>query len=104
MFGQPIGCGYGVSAQTRGAACFLPQQQGFLSSEGDGDVGFCTQLCSETADCTQADRGWVCDQAEDAVTRFNRPGYCDLPDPTDAGVDGGDDASTPSTPSVGDAG
>jgi hypothetical protein len=106
VFGLPIGCGYGVSAQTRGAACFLPQQQGFLSSEGRGDVGFCTQLCSENADCTQAERGWVCDETDDAVERFNRPGYCDLPDPTDGGVDGGDDASTPSQPppSVSDAG
>jgi hypothetical protein len=105
VFGERVGCGYGINPPggVRGAACFLPQVQGFLSSEGIHDMGFCVELCSETAECTQADRGWVCDEVAEIQTRYNRAGICDAPTPGDGGIDGGDDAST-SAPVVGDAG
>jgi hypothetical protein len=106
VFGERIGCGYGIAPPTgvRGAACLAPQMSGFLSSEGLHDVGFCAPLCSETSECLQADRGWICDQSIDVQTRFNRPGVCDVATPTDGGADGGGDASTPPAPVVVDAG
>lgn len=103
VFGERIGCGYGLSPTgPRGAACLAPQVSGFLSSEGLHDMGFCAQLCAETSECTQANRGWICDETEDAQSRFGRPGVCDVPEPSDGGADGGD-ASTP-PPVVEDAG
>jgi hypothetical protein len=106
VFGQPIGCGYGKSASPRGAGCLRPLQTGFLSSEGIGDVGLCAQLCSDSSQCTQADRGWECDLTVDAQDRFNTPGVCDAQAPTDAGADAATDASAPPIPPppTGDAG
>lgn len=113
VFGQPIGCGYGLAGGSRDAGCIGPRVRGFLSTEGLGDVGFCAELCTENADCSQfEERGWVCDPTEDAVDRFNRAGVCDRPEPLDGGVDAGDggggaspsiDASVEPT-STGDAG
>lgn len=106
VFGQPAGCGYGLSASPRGAGCILPQVRGFLSTEGAGDMGLCGELCSVSADCTQTDRGWTCEQSSDTASLFNTPGLCDAPTPVvDAGVDGGSspDASTGPT-GEGDAG
>lgn len=105
VFGERIGCGYGISPPggVRGAACIAPQVTGFLSAEGQHDVGFCAQLCSETSECLQAASGWVCDESPEVQSRFNRPGICDVADPTDGGTNGGDDASAP-PPVVGDAG
>lgn len=97
VFGVPIGCGYGIAPSTpRGAACFAPQVQGFLSSEGEGDIGFCAQMCSDVSECTQANRGWECRISQDLQARLNRPGVCLPPQQTvaDAGaVDGGGDAA-----------
>jgi hypothetical protein len=105
VYGQPIGCGYGLNATRRGAGCIIPQVRGFLSTEGAGDVGFCGELCAESSECTQAASGWTCELSEDTEALFDRPGLCDAPSPADGGVDGGgaSDAST-SGPSDGDAG
>jgi hypothetical protein len=107
VLGPPIGCGYGTAPARRAAGCLLPQQSGFLSSEGIGDVGFCVELCADASQCTQGeDRGgWQCDLTEDAQTRFNTPGICDAPSPPDSGTDAATDASsTVPTPPTGDAG
>jgi len=89
VFSVPIGCGYGLAPTgERAAGCFTPFERGFLSSEGDGDVGVCFELCSTAADCTQP--GWIC-QTDDAIqARLSRPGVCLPPQPTDAGTDAGD--------------
>jgi hypothetical protein len=106
VYGQPIGCGFGLQASRRSAGCILPQVRGFLSTEGAGDMGLCGELCSDDSECEQAARGWVCELSEDAQSLFERPGLCDAPAPPvlDGGLDGGSsDASTGST-SAGDAG
>jgi hypothetical protein len=106
VFGQPTGCGYGLAASARAAACIAPQIQGFLNSEGLGDVGFCAELCADDTECAQAaSRGWTCEESDQIETLFNRPGLCDGPDLGDGGVDGGAavDASTVDA-SGGDAG
>jgi hypothetical protein len=106
VFGQPTGCGFGLTASPRGAACIAPRIQSFLVSEGLGDVGFCAELCGEDSECEQAtSRGWTCEESADVQTLFNRPGLCDGPEPGDGGVDGGGaaDASSDAT-SEGDAG
>jgi hypothetical protein len=103
VYGQPIGCGFGLNAERRSAGCILPQVRGFLATEGAGDMGLCGELCADDSECEQAASGWVCELSEDAETLFDRPGLCDTPAPADGGVDGGNDASTGST-SDGDAG
>lgn len=94
VFGQPVGCGFGPSATQRDAGCLAPIVQGFLGGgEGEGDVGFCVELCTVAADCEQnASRNWSCAPSTPAQTRFNRDGVCFPPEPvTDAGAeDGGD--------------
>lgn len=89
VYGQPIGCGFGLNATTRGAGCILPQVRGFLSSEGAGDVGLCGELCGSDSECAQQARGWTCELSTDTETLFNRPGLCDAPTPADGGVDAG---------------
>lgn len=89
VVGQPVGCGYGPSATKRDAGCLGPRFGGFLSSEGDGDTGFCAELCEVDADCLQASRGWVCSLSDGVRERFGRGGTCFPPSATDAGVDGG---------------
>jgi hypothetical protein len=105
VFGERVGCGYGLAPPNgvRGAGCLAPQIRGFVADEGLHDMGFCVQLCSETADCTQAAGGWICDESPEIVQRFNRPGVCDVPTPEDGGADGGDASTTPA-PVLGDAG
>jgi hypothetical protein len=105
VYGQPIGCGFGLNASPRGAGCIIPQVRGFLSTEGAGDVGLCGELCSDSSECSQAASGWTCELSEDTETLFDRPGLCDAPTPPDGGLDGGgsSDASTGGT-SDGDAG
>jgi hypothetical protein len=109
VFGQPIGCGYGIAGGPRGAACVGPRVRGFLSTEGVGDVGICAELCGEASECEQAaTRGWVCNETAATQTRFRRPGNCSPPPPSDAGVDGGatdsNDASVEPPANVTDAG
>jgi hypothetical protein len=99
VLGQRLGCGDGSSG-ARTAGCFLPQVQGFLSSEGIGDVGFCVELCAEDADCAQAATGWSCEATPDAELRWSAVGVCDAPDLPDGGIDAGVDASS----ELGDAG
>ena len=102
VLGVPIGCGFGLSPETpRGAGCFVPAVRGFLSNEGEGDVGLCFELCAEASECTQA--GWTCVTSEETQTALNRPGVCLPPLPTDAGVDGGSDGGLVSTPEGADA-
>jgi hypothetical protein len=102
VFGQPIGCGFGLSPATpRGAGCFTPAVQGFLSTEGEGDVGLCFELCSEASECTQA--GWTCVTSEANQARLGRPGVCFPPEPADAGADGGSDGGPVSPPEGADA-
>jgi hypothetical protein len=94
VLGQPVGCGYGPSVAKRDAGCLGPRFGGFLSSEGLGDTGFCTELCDEDADCEQtAERQWVCVKSAGALERFGRAGICDPPPASDAGADGGDAGS-----------
>jgi hypothetical protein len=105
VFGQPIGCGYGLTGGPRDSGCIGARVRGFLSTEGLGDVGFCGELCTENADCSQsADRGWICDPTQDAISRFGRAGVCDRPTPLDGGVDAGESNDASQPPSVGDAG
>lgn len=93
VFGVPIGCGFGTAPSTpRGAGCFVPAEQGFVSTEGAGDVGLCFELCAEDSECSQP--GWVCTKSADIEARINRPGVCLPPPPADAGVDGGSDAGS----------
>lgn len=103
VLGQPVGCGFGVSANPRGAGCLLPRVQGLLGgTEGLGDVGICVELCSEDAECEQFETGgWICDESPAVEDLLNRPGVCDPPLPSDAGADaappadaGGLDASS----------
>lgn len=105
VFGVPIGCGYGIAPESpRGAGCFTPAQRGFLSSEGEGDVGLCFELCADASECTQP--GWVCQTSAATQTRLNRPGVC-VPPPVagDAGADSGSDGGSASVadPSEADA-
>ncbi len=92
VFGGQVGCGFGVGASTRGAACISPRVLGTLvGAEGSGDMGFCGELCATAAECEQsATRGWICDVSDNAQESFNRPGVCDAPEPGDAGADAGD--------------
>jgi hypothetical protein len=94
VLGQPVGCGYGLSADPREAGCVRPLLSGFLSSEGVGDVGFCGELCNVDADCTQVDRGWFCLEIENGPATIGGFGYCFPPDATaDAGADATPDGS-----------
>jgi hypothetical protein len=98
VFGQPVGCGYGPSANPRDAACFAPRVTGgFLGGgEGIGDIGFCVELCSQASDCEQAaEFNWVCSLSQAAQDRLGRPGICNVPPLVDGGVDGGADANGP---------
>jgi hypothetical protein len=104
VYGQPIGCGFGLNATPRGAGCILPQVRGFLSTEGAGDVGLCGELCAESSECAQAASGWTCELSEDTESLFDRPGLCDAPSPADAGVDGGSSDASTGGASNGDAG
>lgn len=107
VFGQPTGCGFGLSASPRGAACVVPQVQGILSAEGAGDVGLCGELCAEDSECEQAaSRGWVCQTSANFEANFGRPGLCNAPPPADAGA-GADSGAGPvdaSTGAVSDGG
>jgi hypothetical protein len=99
VFGVPIGCGYGLAPSgERAAGCFAPAETGFLSSEGDGDVGLCIELCSTAADCTQP--GWLCRTSDANQARLGRPGVCLPPPPTDAGTDAGSDSGAAPDASV----
>jgi hypothetical protein len=102
---QPVGCGFGFGATRRGAGCIVPQVQGFLSTEGFGDVGLCGELCSDSSECEQAATGWRCELTDDTASLFDRPGLCDAPEPGDGGIDGGgaSDSGTGTT-TDGDAG
>lgn len=101
VYGQPVGCGYGLNAERRSAGCILPQVRGFLSTEGAGDVGFCGELCADATECEQAASGWTCELSEDAELLFDRPGLCDAPAPPDAGLDGGQDPTDASVAPTG---
>jgi hypothetical protein len=93
-----VGCGYGVSANPRDAACFAPRVTGsFLGGgEGIGDVGFCVELCSQASDCEQAaENNWVCSLSQAAQDRLGRPGICNVPPLADGGLDSGADANGP---------
>jgi hypothetical protein len=91
VFGQPVGCGYGLNAVSRDASCFVPRVRGCLASEGLGDVGLCLELCDVTADCEQGGQGsWVCAVTEVTLARTGR-GVCSLAPPAlDGGLDAGD--------------
>jgi hypothetical protein len=97
VLGVPVGCGFGLAPETvRGAGCFAPAVNGFLSSEGEGDVGLCFELCADASECTQA--GWTCVTSDATQARLNRPGVCLPPPPVDAGTDGGADGALASPP------
>jgi hypothetical protein len=100
VVGQPVGCGYGLTANPRNAACLGPRFAGFLSSEGAWDTGVCAELCAVDSDCEQAAGGWVCRLSDGAVERFGRPGICGAPTPPDAGADGGDAGGTDASVAV----
>lgn len=99
VFGQPVGCGDGASANPRNFGCWDVVVSGFVASEGYGDVGFCMELCDVDADCSQnPTRGWICDTQSRVelrgqlvgAERFGRAGRCIPPQPGDAGADAGD--------------
>lgn len=92
VFGQPIGCGDGVSADPRNYSCLAPLISGvFIGSEGLGDVGFCVEICDVDADCAEFANGIVC-LPDDRVSRLGRAGFCLTAPPSipDAGADAGD--------------
>jgi hypothetical protein len=89
VFGPPVGCGDGVSADPRNYYCLAPLFRDFLSSEGIGDAGFCVELCDVDADCAQVQNGFVC-LPDERVARVGRSGICLTPQPSDAGSDAGD--------------
>jgi hypothetical protein len=99
VFGQRLGCGDGLSGP-RTAGCLAAQQQGFLVSEGSGDVGYCVELCGAPSDCLQAASGWECALSQNVAQVFSAPGVCRPPTPLDGGVDSGADGGD--TPSGGD--
>ena len=106
VFGQPVGCGYGPTDTPRDAGCLAPVVQGFLGgAEGEGDVGFCVELCTESAECEQnATHNWICQPSPPAQTNFNRAGVCFPPGAeADAGADGGDAGDGNGGPGVLDA-
>lgn len=73
--GINAGCGFDMaSGGTRQAACFSAQ----LANGGVGDLGYCAPLCDTTADCAQADDGWVCEPFPDAAgaQQVGRAGEC----------------------------
>lgn len=88
VFGQPVGCGDGVSADPRNYACLSPLIGGAFSSEGLGDVGFCVEVCDVDADCAQVQNGFAC-RPDPRVAPVGRIGFCLTATPTDAG-DAGD--------------
>ncbi len=88
VFGQPVGCGDGVSAEPRNYACLQPLMRGAFSAEGLGDVGLCVEVCTTDADCAQAENGFVC-RPDDRVARVGRSGFCLTAQPVDGG-DAGD--------------
>ncbi len=89
VFGQPVGCGYGLTANPRDGFCVRPRVTGFTGAEGRGDMGLCAEICTVDADCEQAASGAViCDPSEEIAARFGRTGICDLPPAVpDAGAD-----------------
>lgn len=92
VFGPPVGCGDGVSADPRNYACLQPLIGApFIGSEGLGDVGFCVEICDVDADCAEAANGFAC-LPDDRLARLGRSGFCLTPDPveSDAGADAGD--------------
>jgi hypothetical protein len=98
VFGQPVGCGDGVSADPRDFACLAPLIGGAFSSEGVGDVGFCVEVCDLDADCAQAPNGFAC-RPDPRVERTGRAGFCLTPlaaegDAGDGGLDAGVDAAS----------
>jgi hypothetical protein len=100
VFGQPVGCGYGLTANPRDGFCLRPRVTGFTGAEGRGDMGLCAEICTVDSDCEQAASGPViCDPSEEIAELFGRTGACDLPTPvSDAGADATDgsvDASEP---------
>lgn len=99
VLGQPIGCGYGLSAEVREGGCLGPRVNGFTSEEGIGDSGFCAELCDVDADCVQAaSRGWVCNVSTINQRRFGRAGVCGSPPPGDAGTGAVTDAGDAAAP------
>lgn len=88
-YGLIGGCGFdaeGVEVGARDAGCLVPASR----TGGTGDVGFCGELCDVPEDCAQA--GWACDSLADlfgsdtAAELFGRTGFCNPPEPTDAGT------------------
>jgi hypothetical protein len=103
VFGQPVGCGDGVSAEPRNYACLQPLIRGTFSAEGIGDVGLCVEVCDVDADCAQVESGFVC-RPDDRVAAVGRAGFCLTPEPggADAG-DGGLDSGVDAGPDAADA-
>jgi hypothetical protein len=106
VFGQPVGCGSGVSSPSIEAACLRPRVTGLTGSEGRGDIGFCIELCSQTSDCEQGAGGkFECDPSDEIQRRYHRTGACDvIPPAADAGADTGADAAPALDASASDAG
>jgi hypothetical protein len=99
VLGQPVGCGYGLSAEVREGGCLGPRFGGFTSDEGIGDTGFCAELCDVDADCVQAaSRGWICNVNTINQRRFGRAGVCGPPPPGDAGTGAVTDAGDAAAP------
>lgn len=85
-----LGCGFGIDADPRGAACLAPWFNVGGFSEGRQDLGLCIELCNQTSDCNQA--GFVCDTSQ--PTPAGSAGAClpqaeGTPGVADAGADGG---------------
>jgi hypothetical protein len=93
VFGPPVGCGDGVSADPRNYACLSPLITGTfgIGAEGLGDVGFCVEICDVDADCAEVANGLVC-VPDERLARLGRSGFCLTPGApdADAGPDGGD--------------
>lgn len=105
VFGQPVGCGFGPTAESRDSVCGIPRIRGFFTDEGIGDVGLCLDVCDVDEDCVQAqENGWFCSAEPATIAALGR-GVCSAPDRSDPGPDrdAGDAAGSTAAPDSSDA-
>jgi hypothetical protein len=90
-FGALAGCGFAEEISVpREAVCAQTQ----LEDGGNGDIGFCLELCDTAADCAQVGAGWICsdDLTDQGKQLVGREGICQ---PPGVGTPIGGDAGAP---------
>jgi hypothetical protein len=79
VVGSLAGCGYARDDTSRDGACVTPVQSGRFG-EGQGDLGFCLEVCDVPADCLRAAEGYVCRPLSQVLAEFfGRAGVCAPP-------------------------